>query len=263
MKTFIVFINLVLILYFNLFAQEKNSAKREVYLRIATSYSKAANQTLYTFDPNPDSKLNQINFAMPSIGQSINGIFGIGIQLHKNISVESNFGYIAGLETNLYEYATPTYIAKATLKNQQLLWQPTAVFHAKLGKFNPYIKVGAVLPMYNNFYQQNTYTSILNFSYINQFDYEINGELNLGLNGCVGLSFDLSDQLSIFIEAEETNTRTFFKEAILSKSSQGINAGLPRDLASRIIFGETNQNQFPISLTRESYNLGLKYRILK
>jgi hypothetical protein len=100
-----------------------------------------------------------------------------------------------------------------------------------------------------------------------EYEYDIKNQLNLGINGCVGLSYALSKHWEIFVEAEEDNIRSFHKEANMTKQSSqsNLSASVP---SSNFTFVKqenlTNPQpntalNFPISFNREAYILGVKY----
>jgi opacity protein-like surface antigen len=234
------------------------------YLRTSFSYSKGSNQTLYLFDPLSHSEFNQDEYATPSLGEAILFNAGAGYRFTKNFAVESNFAYLNGLDVPLYSFNTSNYKVAANITNRQILFLPTTVFTIQLKKFNPYVKVGIMVPLYN----QSSMTYKLSSSNgSREYEYDIKNQLNLGINGCVGLSYALSKHWEIFVEAEEDNIRSFHKEANMTKqSSQGnLSASVP---SSNFTFVKqenlTNPQpntalNFPISFNREAYILGFKY----
>lgn len=238
------------------------------YGRVAVSYSKGSNKTLYLFDP-LNQLANQTYYSTPSLGFStlING--GIGKMFHKNFGVEANISYLNGEKMDLYSYKTSTNSISAQTKNTQLLFLPTTVFRVDLGKkFHPYIKVGLILPIYNTsrFYYQ--IEDINNTSNVSIYDYKITNQLNLGINGCVGISYHLTPNIELFIEAEEDNIRSFHRNALLESTTQMGNAVIHPELLPRYTFEKSistgNKDaskilDFPISFNREAYNLGLKF----
>lgn len=235
------------------------------YLRTSFSYSKGSNQTLYLFDPLFHSEFNQDEYATPSLGEAILFNAGVGYNFTENFAVESNFAYLNGLDVPLYSFNTSNYKVAANMTNKQILFLPTTVFTIHLKKFHPYVKVGVMVPLYN----QSSMTYKLSSSNgSREYEYDIKNQLNLGINGCVGVSYALSKHLEIFVEAEEDNIRSFHQEANMTKqTSQGnLSAPVPSSNFNFVKQESLTNSQsntalnFPISFNREAYILGFKYK---
>jgi opacity protein-like surface antigen len=235
------------------------------YLRTSFSYSKGSNQTLYLFDPLFHSEFNRDEYATPSLGEAILFNVGVGYNFTKNFAVESNFAYLNGLDVPLYSFNSSSYKVAGNMTNKQILFLPTTVFTIHLKKFNPYVKVGVMLPLYN---QSSMTYKLSNSNGRREYEYDIKNQLNLGINGCVGISYALSQNWEVFVEAEEDNIRSFHKEANMTKQSSQGNLSAP-DPSSNFTFvkQESLSNpqsntalNFPISFNREAYILGFKYK---
>jgi hypothetical protein len=105
--------------------------KEKWYSRLAISYSKGSNKSLYQFDPL--DRLNEQSFySTPSLGESILINGGIGKMFTKNIGMEANFSYLMGNTIGLYNYnyssISNTNTVSASTKNNQLLFLPTTIF---------------------------------------------------------------------------------------------------------------------------------------
>jgi len=256
---------LLLILPFGLFSQNNKSLIKEIYGRVAVSYSKGSNQSMYLFDPLAHSEFNQNEYSTPSLGESILANFGAGFMLHPNFGIESNFSYLSGLNVDLYTFNSAQNRVSAYTKNTQVIWLPTTVFRVQIKKFQPYVKVGLMVPLMN--YSKLYYTIASNNAQ-NEYQYKINNELNLGINGCVGVAYKLSNKLDIFFEVEEDNIRSFHKEAFLESKVENAIVSMPQPVGTYYQFVNKANAQsassdvlsFPISFNREAYTLGLKYK---
>ncbi|MCU0327643.1 MAG: hypothetical protein MUE53_01525 [Chitinophagales bacterium] len=241
------------------------------YIRVATSYATGSNTSLYLFDP-MNALQNQSFNATPSLGESILFNVGIGKMLTRNIGIEANFSYLHGLPINVYRFSATTSSGTTHInsehRNKQFLFLPTSIFQVPLlqGKLTPYIKVGIIIPMMNETKMMYQIASE-DKSITNQYEYQITNQLNLGINGCVGIRYKLSNHLSVFFEAEEDNIRSFHKTASLTKQSiSGSVSGQEKMLPNYMFVDKTYTNSspnevlnFPVSYNREAYNLGLNY----
>lgn len=247
--------------------------KEKWYSRLAISYSKGSNKSLYQFDP-----LNQLNgqsfYSTPSLGESILINGGIGKMFTKNIGMEANFSYLMGNTIGLYNYnytnnSLGTNKVSASTKNTQLLFLPTSIFKIDISKkLSPYIKVGLMIPMYNNskfIYNVSDSTNASNYA---EYEYEIKNQLNIGINGCVGISYKINDHIRIFFEAEEDNIRSFHTEANRTRTTLSGNAMIDNNILEKYVFekslsiNNTDASKildFPISFNREAYTIGINY----
>jgi hypothetical protein len=263
-------ISIIIFLIYSLSISSQNDTRfSRFYGRVAFSYSIGTNQSLYLFDPLNSSEFNSNSYTTPVFGNGVSYIAGLGYKLTKNIAIESNFSILNGNETPLFSYLTPTkYVQASMIDNRQFLFQPTAVISADFKKFHPYIKVGLVIPLYNQSTFQYIIQSVSNNKFKNKYTYQIENQLNLGLNGCIGIAYSISDKVELFVEAEESNTRSFhIKTSGLIADEVGTWLP-PNSIQSYYYFvsskdiNTNNQNDllnFPISFGRQSYNFGFKY----
>lgn len=241
----------------------------KIYMRAAFSFSIGTNQSQYLFDPLNSVEFNQTSFTNPVLGNATSFIGGFGYRCTKNIAIETNLAYVNGLETNLYSYQSNTIVVKARMNTtKQILFQPTVVLSTKFEKFHPYIKVGLVVPISNQSEFYYTIQSKTNSELFNQYKYLIDNQLSVGLNGCVGISYAISDNFEVFAEAEETNTRSFHTKAVGIESVAIANWPPTYVMNSNYQFldskdiNSTNESEilnFPISFGRQSYNFGIKF----
>ena len=246
--------------------------KEKWYSRLAISYSKGSNKSLYQFDPL--DRLNEQSFySTPSLGESILINGGIGKMFTKNIGMEANFSYLMGNTIGLYNYnyssISNTNTVSASTKNNQLLFLPTTIFKIDISrKLSPYVKVGLMVPLYNQSKFIYRVSDIANNTNYSEYEYEIKNQLNLGINGCVGISYKINDNIRIFIEAEEDNIRSFHTEANRTKATTGGAATIDNAVLEKYIFEKslsTNNTDaskildFPISFNREAYTIGINY----
>jgi len=256
------------IIVFAVLAIGHNVSAQKNYARLAFSYSKGSNKSLYLFDPLQNENLNQSEYATPSLGESvlING--GVGHMFNSVFGVEANVSYLHGLDLDLYKYSQNGNSYAAKTSNRQVVFLPTTVFRIDIKKFHPYIKVGLMIPIYNQSSFTYTITDQANAANANSYEYRIKNQLNVGINGCVGISYSVSPKIELFFEAEEDNIRSFHNSAdLVSQSTSGnlvMNLTLPQHIdfvaASSINnLSLTQQLNFPISFNREAYNIGMKF----
>jgi hypothetical protein len=246
---------------------QDTTMKENWYSRIAISYSKGSNKSLYQFDP-LDRLNDQSFYSTPSLGESILINGGIGKMFTKNIGMEANFSYLMGNSIGLYNYNFSSNNVWASTKNNQLLFLPTTIFKIDISrKLSPYIKVGLMVPLYNQskfLYRVSDIANNVNYA---EYEYEIKNQLNLGINGCVGISYKINDNIRIFFEAEEDNIRSFHTEANRTRTTISGNASLDNTILEKYVFEKSLNNNsdaskildFPISFNREAYTIGINY----
>jgi hypothetical protein len=192
----------------------------------------------------------------------------------KNIGMEANFSYLMGNTIGLYNYnytnnSLGTNKVSASTKNTQLLFLPTSIFKIDISKkLSPYIKVGLMIPMYNNSKFIYNVADSSNASNYAEYEYEIKNQLNIGINGCVGISYKINDHIRIFFEAEEDNIRSFHTEANRTRITLSGNATIDNNILEKYVFekslsiNNTDASKildFPISFNREAYTIGVNY----
>jgi hypothetical protein len=215
-------------------------------------------------------EFNQKEFSIPSLGESIAFNSGVGFMFHKNFGMEMNVAYLEGLQIDLYNFKSTNYTVNANTKNRQVLLLPTTVFRVSMKKFTPYVKVGIIIPMINQSDFKYSLISNSNTQNRNEYEYKLSNELNLGINGCVGIGYAISNQLEIFFEAEEDNIRSFHKTAYLNNKSENTAITPQSALQNSYTFVSSSKlpstnnsdiQNFPISFNREAYTIGLRIKI--
>lgn len=248
---------------------QSDSAYHRFYGRVAYSYSVGSNETNYQFDPLQSSSLSERSYATPILGHSSLYILGGGYMVLKNIGIEANVSFLSGRNTDLYTYETNALrVSMQMTGNNHILFQPTMVFRADLGRFHPYIKVGMVVPLSYKTELRYQIEDKSNSQNRNVYRFDVDSKLNPGLNGCVGVSYTFYRNWEIFFEAEEDNVRSFYLSATRTSSDVSSPSLTTSPIQDRYVFldaidrnapNPTEMPSFPISFNRQAYNIGLKF----
>ena len=141
-----------------------------------------------------------------SYGNGVGGGVGLGYFFNNYLGVELNASVNAlnVPEFNLFP-DRPIYIysknpIKINSTGFQISINPTIIIKAPIGKLTPYLKLGAVVPIYTYF--KRKYEIPIKNNGINQITIEnnVSTSISLGITGCIGTYIYLSKNFSLFGE---------------------------------------------------------------
>jgi outer membrane protein W len=149
-----------------------------------------------------------------SFGKGINlGLYG-GYMFNKNIGAELGIGYLIGSTTTITDEqdnsstsfggTTSTDIRKTLYKGSMLRLVPSIRLQCGESKIHPYMVTGLILGIAGKYTEEiqgtSTSTGVGASSHTSEDLYTSNGGMSLGLHTALGVTYNVSDMLGIFVE---------------------------------------------------------------
>jgi hypothetical protein len=172
----------------NLFAQG-------LYVNVNAGYGSGINKSTIS-DLTETATTYTYNQKSLSFGKGINFGGAIGYMFTKNMGAELGLSYLIGGKSK----STGTYLDRtesSTYDGKMLKINPSFIFTAGTGKFNPYAKMGLVVGFgsFNHDYSVTYKTDNVNIT-----SYKYNGGMALGFSSALGATYKLNNNLSLFGE---------------------------------------------------------------
>ncbi|MBV8251073.1 MAG: outer membrane beta-barrel protein [Chitinophaga sp.] len=174
-----------------------------------------------------------------SYGQGARGGLSVGYNINKYIAVEASFNYYQSsknLMTNTLTTVVGTNQVLAQVTSHGHVhafdFAPSVVFSPGYEKINPYVRFGVVLPLWGRLVIEtdalNTSTppagaplppGTLIRTEIHRTE-EVKPNITIGMQGALGVDFNLSPRFDVFVEAEYRNVPVKSKSKEVTKYSE-------------------------------------------
>ncbi|RBL90818.1 outer membrane beta-barrel protein [Chitinophaga flava] len=181
-------------------------------------------QDLHTeFNPANPNPLDTISRKVltGSYGEGVRGGLAFGYNINKYMAVEASFDYYHSKKnlmtknlTTLVGNGKQLVSVESNGHVNAVIFTPSLVLSPGFEKVNPYIRFGAVLPLWGRLYidtDVDQLSSVPNIppgtqvhTVIHRKE-EVRPNITLGFQGALGVSFYLSPRFDIFVEAEYKN----------------------------------------------------------
>lgn len=139
-----------------------------------------------------------------SFGGGLDVGLNVGYMFTEHLGAELGFSYFSGSTVTSDKVTVPTGELTVDLKSTQMRLAPSLVLSTG-GDFAVYGKAGLVLPVGGSTIVN--YRDATNPLSTVETDFEAKGALSLGFQGAIGVSYNVSDNLSIFGELAGVNLR--------------------------------------------------------
>ncbi len=174
-----------------------------------------------------------------SYGQGVRGGLSVGYNINKYIAVEASFNYYhssKNLMTNTLTTVVGTNQVLAQITSHGYVnavdFAPSVVFSPGFERVNPYVRFGVVVPLWGRLYIE---TDALNTSNppagaplppgtlirteIHRKE-EVKPNITIGMQGALGVSFNISPRFDVFVETEYRNVPVKSKSKEVTKYSE-------------------------------------------
>ncbi len=138
----------------------------------------------------------------------------VGYMFNKNVGAEISCSYLLGAKTKTNQTLYGT-VRNNSLSANMLRINPSLVIAGSFEKINPYAKLGLIIGFGKIIYEDD-YTSA-GGSVVSEI-MELSGGIALGLNAGAGVSYNISDKLSLFGEVNMVNLSYSPTKGILTES---------------------------------------------
>jgi len=152
-----------------------------------------------------------------TLGGGINLGLNVGYNFSEHFGAELGFNYFLGSQVTTLDVSVPSGTVTAMSKSTQMRLTPLLVVTTG-GDFAVYGKGGFVLPVGGSTiteYRDNTNPIVGDI----EQDFESKGAISLGFQGAFGVSYTLSDNLSLFGELSAVNLRIKSDTRTVTKST--------------------------------------------
>lgn len=166
--------------------------------------------TNYTIDT-VSSSYEQV---ITSLGKGFTCEGAVGYMFNKNIGAELGVSYLLGSKTKTKQTLYGT-VRNNSLSANMLRINPSIVIACGFDKINPYAKLGLIVGFGNIMYEDD-YTSSGGIDVSEKM--ELNGGIAWGLNASAGVTYKLSEKLSLFGEINMINLSYSPTKGILTES---------------------------------------------
>lgn len=138
-----------------------------------------------------------------------------GYMFNEHFGVELGLNYFMGSNVDVDMTTTPFGKVTASLHSNQFRLLPSLVVSSGGDKLSVYAKAGLVMPAFGTTFSkiENTGAAGPGSGYTREI--ETKGAFSIGFNGAIGVSYGISDKLSIFGELSGMNLHINAKEQTL------------------------------------------------
>ncbi|MFB6458070.1 outer membrane beta-barrel protein [Chitinophaga sp. Hz27] len=174
-----------------------------------------------------------------SYGQGVRGGLSVGYNINKYIAVEATFNYFhsaKNLMTRNLSTMVSTNKVMGSIDSHGYVnavdFAPSVVFSPGLEKINPYVRFGVVVPLWGRLYIETDAFQLssppagaplppgtLIQTEVHRKE-EIKPSITIGMQGALGVSFNVSSRFDIFVEAEYRNVPVKSKSKEVTKYSE-------------------------------------------
>jgi hypothetical protein len=185
------------------------SSFSQIYVRVSAGYNlPAASEQLgvsehSTYDP-VDGYKNSAKGVYGSFGSGFVAHLAFGGAIKGGIlGYDVDFGYLKGKAYDITEVdQSGSYVSEntASFNATSIQISPALTFTTGTGSFQPFARFGPTIAISKLMREETYYQSYYNSTTI--WEYEYTGGLNIGLKGVVGCSYQLSDKMQVYVEAD-------------------------------------------------------------
>lgn len=213
----------------------------KMYMRVMGGFHAPLGET--NFGLLVDSNDQPIQYLTAETGGGVPITLGTGYMFNKHFGAEVNLQYTKGTYADYFVMGT----SKKSIRFDGLYVIPSLIMATGGKKFNFYIKAGFVLPAISKTYFRT-----------NDIDVGVgSNQFNIGINGSVGVRWQITRRLALVAELEEVNVKSrlnYVEDVSTSRLVTFVEELKP---------GATNQDlAYSLSLRRSGFNVGITYTLL-
>lgn len=174
-----------------------------------------------------------------SYGQGVRGGLSFGYNINKYIAIEGTFNYYHSSKNLMTRTLTTVAGSGQVLGNitshghvNAIDFAPSFVFSPGLEKVNPYVRFGVVVPLWGRLYIETDALQTSNppaglplppgtlVKTVIHREEEIKPNVTFGMQGALGVSFNVSSRFDVFVEAEYRNVPVKSKSKEVTEYSE-------------------------------------------
>lgn len=175
-------------------------------------------------------------------GYMITPYFGVELEIYYFQGFKQEYGSDNGSHSNNTQYSRTGY-------SYQMRATPSLIVQAPEGKFQPYAKFGVLLPFFGKTILEESWEYAVGGSRAKQTD--VNGKLSVGFESSIGLQYNITDNLGLYVQATYTGLRIRSDKATVVKNEiVAPNGDVTDGLDGALVL--TTQIVFQDELTQES-----------
>lgn len=175
-------------------------------------------------------------------GYMITPYFGVELEIYYFQGFKQEYGSDNGSHPNNTQYSRTGY-------SYQMRATPSLIVQAPEGKFQPYAKFGVLLPFFGKTVLEESWEYAVGGSRAKQTD--VNGKLSVGFESSIGLQYNITDNLGLYVQATYTGLRIRSDKATVVKDDiVAPNGDVTDGLDGALVL--TTQIVFQDELTTES-----------
>lgn len=164
-----------------------------------------------------------------SFGSGITGHFAFGGQFKGGmLGYDLDLGYVKGKgyeTTNKNESGAYYDQYTTSYDSRSIQISPALTFTTGTGNFQPFARLGPTFAISSITREETDFDSYYNFTDV--IEYEFKGGVNIGLKGVVGCSYQLSEKLKLYIEADFVSVAYSPKKRTMTRYEQNGVDNLP------------------------------------
>ena len=159
-----------------------------------------------------------------SFSSGVHGSFGFGYMFNQHVGVDLNMDI--GLSPAKYTYndnnvvvdSLPSNVAVTQHAKTPVILTPALVLQTGGEKLNLYTRIGIVIPISTKIVQDQIITNLPGAGAVVSYDYalEVTNNFGLGFSAACGVSYSLSEKMSIYGEAGFLSLSQFVKQSTLT-----------------------------------------------
>ena len=217
----------------------------------------------------PDSSVS-VRPVQSTLGQGWKGSLNVGYMFHKSIGLEFQFNYVHGDNILMSKTESPTYVASHHLMSQRFEVIPQLVLNHQIKRWGIYSKSGPIIPVGGHVEstievsdkEGRTVEKILGFA-VQGIEATVkakartNPRASYGFQTRLGLSFDATSWLAIYVEASYAALSVRAKETITEQMDIELvntNAGVTENYSAEDLDAIDLNSNYLDELTETSNN---------
>lgn len=175
-------------------------------------------------------------------GYMITPYFGVELEIYYFQGFKQEYGSDNGSHPNNTQYSRTGY-------SYQMRATPSLIVQAPEGKFQPYAKFGVLLPFFGKTVLEESWEYAVGGSRAKQTN--VDGKLSVGFESSIGLQYNITDNLGLYVQATYTGLRIRSDKATVVKDDiVAPNGDVTDGLDGALVL--TTQIVFQDELTTES-----------
>jgi hypothetical protein len=164
-----------------------------------------------------------------SFGSGFVARLGVGGTLKSMLGYDVDFGYLKGKAYDVNDFddnGSYTTRYTTTYESSSIQISPALTFTTGAGNFQPFARLGPTIAISKVTRKEDSYEDY--YDYTTAREYEFTGGLNIGLKGVLGCSYQLSEKMQLYVEADFVSLAYSPKKRTITRYDQNGIDNLPQ-----------------------------------